>query len=144
MIRRLLQSDVPAVVALAQTMAAETGHRLHVERTAFILDEIIEKKEVFAYGRVEDGKCLAMFIGEIAEHPFFNAVFAQELAIYTHPEIRGGTTAARLIKQFTTWAQDLDVDYIKVEVTAGVDNEKATRLFEKFGYSRGGIMAFKG
>tara|TARA_R100001594_G_scaffold38470_1_gene69674 strand:- start:47 stop:511 length:465 start_codon:yes stop_codon:yes gene_type:complete len=144
MIRDLTVEDVPAIIALGTTMAEETGHLLHVERSNFILREIIPSANVFAQGRVEDGRCSAMFIGEVAEHPLINLVFAQEICIYTHPDCRGGTTAARLIKSFTSWAREKNVDYIKVEVTAGVDDERATRLFEKFGYDRVGFLAVQG
>ena len=144
MLRDLTVEDVPAIVALGTTMAEETGHFLHVERSNFILREIIPSANVFAQGRVEDGRCSAMFIGEIAEHPLINLVFAQEICIYTHPDCRGGTMAARLIKNFTAWAREKNVDYIKVEVTAGVDDERSTRLFEKFGYDRVGFLAVQG
>ena len=145
MIRPLLKQDVPQIVGLATVMAAETGHRLHADRTQYILNDIIELNTVFAQGRVEDdGRCTSMFIGETSEHPFFDALFAQELAIYTHPDRRGSLDAARLVKAFTAWATEKDVDYIKVEITAGVDNERAAQLFEKFGYSKGGILAFQG
>lgn len=100
---------------------------------------------MFANGRIEDdGRCTSMFIGETSDHPFFDALFAQELAIYTHPDRRGSLDAARLVKAFTAWATKKDVDYIKVEITAGVDNERAAQLFERFGYSRAGILAFQG
>ena len=145
MIRTLLKHDVPQIVDLAAVMAAETGHTLHADRTQYILNDIIELDTVFANGRIEDdGRCTSMFIGETSDHPFFDALFAQELAIYTHPDRRGSLDAARLIKAFTAWATKKDVDYIKVEITAGVDNERAAQLFERFGYSRAGILAFQG
>ena len=128
MIRPLLKQDVPQIVGLATVMAVETGHRLHADRTQYILNDIIELDTVFAQGRVEDdGRCTSMFIGETSEHPFFDALFAQELAIYTHPDRRGSLDAARLVKAFTAWATEKDVDYIKVEIADCRRGQRAGR-----------------
>ena len=102
---------------------------------------ILGLDSVFAQGDVREDGCRSMLIGEISEHPFLNAVFAQEIVIYTHPDYRGGIGGVRLIKNFTSWAEEKNVDYIKLEATAGINDNRAAKLFSKLGYSSVGFLA---
>mgnify|MGYP003133234784 FL=1 len=142
MIRDLTVEDVPAIIALARVMSEEAGPLLHAERTSYILSSILGLDTVFAQGDVREDGCRSMLIGEISEHPFLNAVFAQELVIYTHPDYRGGIGAVKLIKSFTSWAEEKNVDYIKLEATAGINNDRTSKLFSRLGYNSAGFLAF--
>ena len=141
MLRDLTVEDTPAIIALARVMSEEAGPLLHVERTSYILSSILGLDTVFAQGDVREEGCRSMLIGEISEHPFLNAVFAQEIVIYTHPDYRGGIGGVRLIKNFTSWAEEKNVDYIKLEATAGINDNRAAKLFSKLGYSSVGFLA---
>ena len=141
MLRDLTVEDTPAIIALARVMSEEAGPLLHVERTSYILSSILGLDTVFAQGDVREDGCRCMLIGEISEHPFLNAVFAQEIVIYTHPDYRGGIGGVRLIKNFTSWAEEKNVDYIKLEATAGINDNRAAKLFSKLGYSSVGFLA---
>lgn len=147
MIRDLTKADVPSIITLGSAMSAETSlgrFRINVPRAEFILSDILETDKVFAQGAFKDGTLVAMVIGEVAEHPFINVVFAQDLFIYAHPDHRGGTAIPRMIKAFETWALANRVDYIKLEISAGINNDRATTLFNKLGYTTDGSVLLKG
>ena len=58
---------------------------------------------------------------------------ASDLALYLTPEHRGGTTAARLVKAFVTWAQAAGAKQIRPGVSTGQPG--ALNLYAGLGFT---------
>lgn len=59
--------------------------------------------------------------------------WAEILALYIDPEVRGGTLAFRFIKMAKRWAAENGYDRIQLYVTS--TNDRARRFYEKAGFS---------
>ena len=146
MIRDLTPLDVDQLIELGHIMSAETGFagfRMHEPRARFILSEILSAEAVFAKGVFQGTKLVSVFIGEAADHPFMDVRFASDLFIYSHPDHRGGISMVRLSKLFSSWAKNQGADYCKLEISARIDNNRAAKFFQRFGYTDVGSLLMK-
>ena len=143
MIRDLTSADVPAVIDLGSQMVTESvvgRFGVNVDRSAFILSEIIGTPTVFAQGAFNGGELIAIFIGEVSDHMFVDMTLASDLFIYSSPTARGGVNARRLTNNFTDWAYAQGADMVKLEISAGINNERACRLFHHMGFEDVGTL----
>jgi hypothetical protein len=116
------------------------GATVHEPRARFILSDIIGEPNVFARGYFNDGTLSSFFIGEVCDHPFMDVKLAQDLFIYSVPNARGGMAVVKLTKQFVDWAKDQDAYVCKLEISAGINNTRATEFFGKLGFRSSGSL----
>lgn len=143
MIRDLIKSDVDSLLCAGSSMAAESmfpGAKMHEARSRFILSDIIGEPNVFARGSFKDGILSAVFIAEVCDHPFMDIKLAQDLFIYSVPNARGGMAIVKLTKQFVDWAKNQDAYICKLEISAGINNTRATEFFGKLGFRSSGSL----
>jgi len=144
MIRDLTKNDVEALLCAGRSMAAESmfpGATMHEPRSRFILSDIIGEPTVFARGSFNNGVLSGFFIGEVSDHPFMDVRIAQDLFIYSVPDARGGMAMVKLTKQFVDWAKSHNAYVCKLEISAGINNARATEFFGRLGFhSQGSLM----
>ena len=143
MIRALTTDDLPAIIELGSRMVTESvvgKYGVHLVRSEYILTEIIGKPLVFAQGAFVDDALQALFIGEVADHIFVDMCVASDLFIYVSPTARGGVHAKRLTNSFVSWAYDHGADMIKLEISAGINNDRACQLFNRLGFEDVGTL----
>ena len=143
MIKALTKDDLSAIVELGSRMVDESAvgkFGVHTARSAFILRDILGGDTVFAQGAFKEDALVAMFIGEVADHMFVNMKMASDLFIYSTPSARGGVYAKRLTNNFVDWAYEHGADMVKLEISAGINNDRACKLFAHMGFSDMGTL----
>jgi len=91
-----------------------------------------------------DGKPTGMLAAQVGPHLFVDALAAQCLVFYVHPDHRNGLTAAKLLKGYQRWAGQLDCDTMAVHVTTGRRMETTDRMLKKMGFAQTGGYYEKG
>lgn len=143
MIRDLTTDDLIAVIDLGSRMVTESAvgkYGVNIDRSAFILHEIIGTPTVFAQGAFKDGELVAIFIGEVSDHMFVDMKLASDLFIYSAPSARGGVHAKQLTNNFVEWAYEREADMVKLEISAGINNDRACQLFGHLGFEDVGTL----
>lgn len=144
-IRTADQADVAGVVALAQTMHAESPvYRVRPfdpRRVAVTFLGLLPAGGAFV--AESDGKIVGLLAGYLVEDFFGSAVIAGEHALYVLPEVRGGTAAVRLLGAFESWAKAHGAIGGFLGVTAGIDDERVAELYVRLGYRPAGAAFAK-
>jgi GNAT superfamily N-acetyltransferase len=91
----------------------------------------------------DDDECHGMMAGWRLDSFFNDDACAKDMILYTRKDKRRGTTAMRLVAEFERWARETGVRYIDITVTAGIDNDKATRFYTALGYRTRGACLMK-
>ena len=142
----LTTEHIPAMLELGRAMSAESPYRdypLNEERTQFILREILGEPSVFAKGAFHQGELVGLLIGEVSSHMFIDVLLASDLVVYVKPSGRGTFAAKQLTDAFASWAEEQGAHFSKIEVSAGINNERAEALFELCGYENGGSLMLR-
>ena len=75
---------------------------------------------------------------------FFNSErTARDMILYIRPDKRGGMTALRLVKEFETWAKEAGARSINIGISAGINNERATKFYKSLGDAQRGVTLSK-
>ena len=85
-----------------------------------------------------DGKVTGMLAAQVGPHLFVDALAAQCLVFYVKPEHRSGMTAAKLIKGYWRWTEQLGCDTVAIHVTTGTRMETTGRMLRKMGFAQVG------
>lgn len=81
----------------------------------------------------EERPIALLMLGGYSDSPLFRyRHWAEILALYIDPEVRGGMLALRLIRMAKRWASEHGYDRIQLYVTA--TNDRARRFYEKSGF----------
>jgi len=91
----------------------------------------------------KNGKPVGMVLGMVTEHFFGHDLMATDLAVYVHPDHRGGTLVVRLIKKFEAWAFSMGAKIVSMGVSTEVDAERTSQLYKRLGYRMTGCLAVK-
>jgi GNAT superfamily N-acetyltransferase len=142
MIRDLNIGDVPRLLEIAELMHVESLYSeyiLNLDRTRFILEDLIPKEEVYTVGVDVDGELVGVFLGEVTTDLWAEVQVARDIILYLVSEHRGGGHGVRLLKGFRKWAEPLS-DLVVISVFAGIDNKKMAGLLDRLGYSDAGSL----
>jgi GNAT superfamily N-acetyltransferase len=91
----------------------------------------------------DDGQLVGVLAGVVCELPFTKDLVAQDYAFYFDAEHRGHK-AVTLLRQFIRWAKAKGAKLVLMGITAQLDNDKATRLYQHIGFSHiGNAMAME-
>jgi hypothetical protein len=123
-------------------------YNFNMARTAHILQEILGQPGVFAQGAVgshTSGSDIlkAMLIGEVNQHLFMDVMIAQDLVVYSTPTARGGVWVKQLADNFYAWARENKADVVKIDVDAGINNDRAIPFFNKIGFEVSGACMMR-
>jgi GNAT superfamily N-acetyltransferase len=79
-----------------------------------------------------EGEIVGGFAGMVIEHFFTDDLVANDIGLFLIPNARGGTLAARLIKQYIAWAKT-KTEFIQLGISTGVHMEKTAELYQALG-----------
>lgn len=85
-----------------------------------------------------DGEATGMLAAQVGPHLFVDSLAAQCLVFYVRPQFRAGLTAAKLLKGYQRWAEQLGCDTIAIHVTSGVRMDTTDRLLRRMGFGQVG------
>jgi len=137
--RRAYPEDLPAIVALAEEMHAETSFRSlsfsKSKAAAEVLSCILNPNMLVLVGE-KDGRILGL-IAAYLDKPYFS----EDLVVYDHiwyvgKEGRGSMVGPRLLKHVAEWARLCRAKAVFVTLGSDVSQERVGKLVERLGYSR--------
>ena len=150
LIRRAVPSDIPAILAMAKDMVAESPRyramRFNEEKLNSLALALIRLKSVPGGCVVaeQEGKLVGMLAFHVGSQFFSDDTFASDLAMYIRPEHRKSTIFPRMVIEFERWADEYGVDEKLLGVSAEVDSECTVIVLERMGYRRCAVGTVKG
>ncbi len=88
---------------------------------------------------VEDCRELVGYLYALSvDYGFTCGFFVTQEVIYIRPDKRGTRAAAMLVRAFNEWADRLQPNEVFAGVANGFKQERTTRFFEHFGFTRVG------
>ena len=134
--------NIRDVVDLSRQMHEESAYRAMPFDMEWLAQTVYEKvlQPDTGYGRIayRDGVPIGMMLGALATHNFGPALFAYDFAWYVVPEVRGSSTAIKLLRSFEKWAKDRGALEIHLGVTTNVAPERTGKMFKRLGYTHVG------
>lgn len=91
----------------------------------------------------DKGQIIGFLAVMVQEYFFSYSLHAVDLALYMHPEYRGGTAALRLIARAEEWARSRGCLEMRFGETAGIAPEAVSRLYKALGYRSCGTLYAK-
>ena len=146
-VRSITADDIDDVVALGAKMHAESmlaQWPLNTERARLLLETVHELPDVFAFVAVDEDRIVGALIGELTCHMVIDVMIAGDHLLYVERGSRGSKAAARLIGGFEAWAKLRDADLVKVQVDAGIANDRAVKFLWHLKYEDRGTSMIKG
>ena len=138
--------DVDMCVRLASLMASEGNFatlQFDPDKVRMLGARCLSdprEQTMFLRMAMKNGELIGMMVGYIGDYHFSPQLIANDIALYVHPDHRGGSAASRLLKQFIEWAQGHEVHEICLGVSVGVNDELVGRLYRKFGFEEVGSI----
>lgn len=132
-------ADLPAICVLGRAMHQESTFApmdYDLERVKETLGELMNKSQFVVVAEGTNGEVIGGMAGMVTQSWFGNDMVANDLALFVHPDHRGGMLAARLIRVFVKWARLAGAKQIRPGVMTG--SEAAQALYEKLGFRRCG------
>ena len=96
----------------------------------------MNKSQFVVVAEGTNGDVIGGMAGTVTQSWFGNDMVANDLALFIHPDHRGGMLAARLIKTFVKWARLAGAKQIRPGVISGC--EVAAKLYERLGFRKCG------
>jgi len=127
------------------------GHMMKLEGTFANCDwdeqkllNLFEQPYIFCtLAQNPEGEYVAFFLGMVCPQFFGNDLVANDLAVFVHPDYRGGSYFVRLTHEFEAWAISMGAKEIYLGQSTGINIEKTRTLFERLGYQPIGYSAKK-
>ena len=127
------------------------GHLMKMEGTFVNCDwdeqkllNLFEQPNVFCVlAKDAKNEYVAFFLGMVCHQFFGNDLVASDLAMYVHPEHRGGSYFVRMTKEFEIWARNVGAKEIYIGQSTAINIEKTKSMFERLGYQPIGYSAKK-
>lgn len=91
----------------------------------------------------DNDKCHGMMAGWGLRSFFNDDVCVRDMILYIRKEKRGGTTAIRLVSAFEDWAKSIGAKSIDIGISAGINNERATKFYTALGFKPRGVTLSK-
>lgn len=139
-------NDLPDIVRLGRIMHEESSFApmdYDVDRVKETVGGLIEKNQFVVVAEDINGVVVGGMAGFVSQSWFGHDDIANDLALFVHPEHRGGMLAARLVKAFVQWARLAGAKQIRPGVISGC--EVAEKLYERVGFRRcGGTFVMEG
>lgn len=132
-------ADLPAICVLGRAMHQESTFApmdYDLERVKETLGGLMDKSQFVVVAEGTNGEVIGVMAGMVTQSWFGNDMVANDLALFVHPDHRGGMLAARLIKTFVKWARLAGAKQIRPGVISGC--KVADALYEKLGFRRCG------
>lgn len=137
------EADLKVVVEMAcQSLREGLLKRLPLDKDRMLrtVRDHLSKPErrlmLLAERQGQDGRGRAdgLLIGAVDRLQFSPARMGTITLLFVRPEVRGGWTAMRLLKEFRVWAQDRGAVACTLHVTSGVSYNRTHRFLDKAGW----------
>jgi GNAT superfamily N-acetyltransferase len=128
--------DLPSICVLGRVMHEESSFApmdYDVDRMKETIGDLMNKSQFVVVAEDTNGEVIGGMAGMVTQSWFGNDMVANDLALFIHPDHRGGMLAVRLIKSFVRWAKLAGAKQIRVGVTTGHVN--AGGLYERLGFA---------
>jgi GNAT superfamily N-acetyltransferase len=139
--------DVPAIVECMRAMHAESvthsKYPFDEEEVSFILTSVLERREpsrqFLKVAKDDETKQLVGVLGaEVVDDMWTRSTVTSAHLIYVRPAYRG-RVGHDLLNTYLHWAKR-NADRIELQVTAGINNERAGGLIEAHGLQNRGAV----
>lgn len=138
-LRMATVDDLPAIVGLGCIMHQESSFApmdYDVDRVKETFSDLMNKSQFVVVSEDTNGEVISCMAGMCTQSWFGNDMVANDLAIFIHPDHRGGMLAAKLIKTFVQWAKLAGAKQIRPGVVSG--SRTAEALYDRLGFTRCG------
>jgi GNAT superfamily N-acetyltransferase len=115
---------------------------LNVPKMHAVLSALVGHENGLTIGAFEGTRVVGFLLGEITEDLWTDGSLASEHAFYVLPEHRSNGVGSTLMTNFIQWA-DARHASIRLNISGGVDDEKAAHMLEGMGFSRVGYLLGK-
>lgn len=138
-VRRMYSWEILEILPLLHKFNVESGYGYPIDDRAVmtgLVDLILAKRGVVIV-HVHEGKIVGVLGAMITT--FFGSTTERtsELFFYIEPEHRGGTFAARMVKQYISWAKERGIDRCQLIALSSTDTEgKVRQFYEALGFSQ--------
>ena len=141
-IRPATESDNQTIARLARYAHKESrgaGRTFDPDRYAELRRIVLANRQnMIVLVAEHEGKLLGFLRGQVGEFLFSRDVCATVITLFMRPEVRGGMTAARLLRSFAAWARNRGAIEVLVSVTSGVDIGRSDAFFQRLGLRQAG------
>lgn len=150
MIRNATHDDIPTMIALGETMHAESRYGRfpwNSDKVASLIAELIDSDEGIALVYEQGGQMIGGFIGTVFEHYAVDSLCSVDYALYVSNDRRGAMIGAQLLGEYVRIAKAAGVpdDLLECGVSTGVAMDRTRALFEHCGFECAGyLMSYKG
>lgn len=138
-LRMATVEDFPELVVLGRQMHLESSFApldYDVERVKETLANLIDESQLVLVAEGINGNIVGYMLGRVSQSWFGSDMVANDLALYIHPDHRGGMLVVRLINTFVQWAKLAGAKQIRPGVISG--SRTAEGLYERLGFTRCG------
>jgi GNAT superfamily N-acetyltransferase len=127
---------------LMHAMHKESRYRGYEVSDTKLLN-LLKNPHVFCMLSVIKGEAIGFFMGIVQPMWFSEKKYGFDLALYIVPKSRGGTSAARLVKEFEKFCQQQGCSEINLSSSAEISTDLAHRLYLGLGYQDCGFIVRK-
>lgn len=141
---KLTKESAEKIIELGRKLHAESHFNdqpYDVNRCWSLLEATIKLPEKYFIAFDEDFR--GFIIMQIQQHYFSGCKWASDFCLYILPEHRNGLLAPKLIKEAESWAERNGATEMTIFHNTGINTEKATSFFNKFGYKTKGYIFTK-
>tara|TARA_R110000851_G_scaffold81420_2_gene178937 strand:+ start:149 stop:607 length:459 start_codon:yes stop_codon:yes gene_type:complete len=139
MIRSMVASDIPVMIALGAEMHRESRYAsldFDTSRLWQLGEQILAAPDSYlAVVYEKDDEIVGFCVGYVAPHFFGNDLTSGDFAIYVLPEHRKGMVGVKLIKTYDDWCVKKGVKEPMLGVSAGITPERIGKLYKRMGYT---------
>lgn len=138
MIRLMEMADVVEVIDLGKMMHEESIYSdldFNPQRLLALAEQVIPSLEYLTLVAEKDAKIVGLCVAYATPHFFGNDLTAGDLAIYMHPDHRGGLLGVQLVKHYIAWCDMKGVKHPMLGVSAGIKPERVGKLYRKLGFT---------
>ncbi len=148
LVRSLTVDDIEPLIQL--------GHVMHKESVYHNLDFSEEKLRTLGMtilssptewcclvAEDSDKNRVGMLVGFITQHVFGTDRIAQDFITFIFPNKRGMLGGRRLIQEIERWAAANGAKSVHLGITTGVTVDRTSQLYERLGYTNGGVLYTK-
>ena len=140
-IRRATFDDVATIAALGELMALESPrfsqYPYQTERAAQTLESLINAPMGCVVVALHDGLMVGFLAAAAFPHYACDFLQASDLAFFIHPDYRGGTSAARLVRFYVRWATGIGAEPT-IGINTGVTPDRTADLLTALGAKHSG------
>ena len=138
-LRMATHDDLPAIVVLGRVMHQESSFApmdYDVDRVKETISDLMNKSQFVVVAEDTNGEVIGGMAGMVTQSWFGNDMVANDLALFIHPDHRGGLMVVRLVKAFVHWAKLAGAKQIRPGVVSG--SRTAEALYDRLGFTRCG------